>query len=74
MLSTCVIIFTMFVFVFAILISSWAIVELLRMGKHNKTKKLSHSFLNGLIYLYLVFIVATSIIGISFLGFLVLFS
>lgn len=67
MLSTCIIVLFVFTFVFAVLIGSWAIVELLQLNAH-KRNSLQRKLVNGLIYLYLIFLISTSVIGIVITG------
>ena len=67
MFNTAIIVLFVFVFVFATLIGSWAIVELLQLNAH-KHNSLQRKLANGLIYLYLIFLISTSVIGIVITG------
>lgn len=72
MFSTSIIILFVFIFVFVVLIGSWAIVELLQLNAH-KHNSLQRKLANGLIYLYLIFFISTSVIGIVITGILFVF-
>ena len=61
-----------FIFVFVMLIGSWAIVELLQLNAH-RHNSLQRKLANSLIYLYLIFLISTSVIGIVIMGIVFVF-